>query len=204
VKKALSIIMAMCTHLFANTEYNLNYKLVSDTQNIGRMNVVCTNNQNIYTYTSSVNIKFKYLFSSHTYTYKEIAKVKEGKILSLEIYEDDDGKVSQTKATRDKSHLIYEDGKSVDLGEIDYLPFDIRAKGLTKYLQDKNFKLITFDPQSAQKVFEKYTLSNKTNQSFSYEVLTNDELEIKTFNQDNILIYAKNKWFETVLLNSPQ
>ena len=133
-----------------------------------------------------------------------IGKVKEGKILSLEIYEDDDGKVSQTKAKRDKSYLIYEDGKSVDLDEIDYLPFDIRAKGLSKYLNDKTFKLITFDPQSAQKVFEQYTLSDKNNKVFSYEVLTNDELEIKTFNEENILIYAKNKWFETVLLNSPQ
>jgi len=204
VKKYLLIIMLICTPLFANAEYNLNYKLISDTQKIGTMKVVCVNTQNIYTYTTSVNIKFKYLFSSHTYSYKEIAKVKEGKILSLEIFEDDDGKVSHTKAKRDKSYLIYEDGKSVDLREIDYLPFDIRAKGLSKYLNDKTFKLITFDPQSAQKVFEKYTLSDNSNNFFSYEVLTNDELEMKTFNQDNILIHAKNKWFETVLLDIPQ
>ena len=115
----------MCTGLFANIEYDLNYKLVSDTQKIGTMNLICSKDKNIYTYTTKVNIKFKYLFSTHTYTYKEIARVEDGKILSLDIHEDDDGKILKTKATRHRTHLIYEDGKRVDLDEIDYLPFDI-------------------------------------------------------------------------------
>jgi len=202
MKKSLLIVLLMCTHLFSKIEYDLDYKLISDSKTIGTMKVVCVNNQNIFTYTTYVNIKFKYLFTSHTYTYKETARVKGEKILSLDIYENDDGKVLKTKAKIDKNHLLYEDGKSVDLSEIDYLPFDIRAVGLSKYPKDKYFKLITFDPLSTEKVFEKYTFSKKNNENSSYEVLSNEELEIKTFNQKDILIYAKNKWFETVLLET--
>jgi len=192
----------MCTQLFSKIEYDLDYKLVSDGEKIGTMKVIGINNQNIHTYTTHVNMKFKYLFTSYTYIYKEIAKLKDGKILSLDIYEDDDGKILETKASRKKNQLLYENGKSVNLDEVDYLPFDIRAVKLNKPLEDKNFKLITFDPQTTHKVFEQYTLSKKTSESVSYEVLVNDEVETQTFNQKNILTYAKNKFFETILLNA--
>jgi|GEM_PF-4235963 len=194
------ITLCICLGLYASPQYDLKYKLQSLDEQIGIFHVKCDKNKNVYTYTNKFNINFEYLFKTHKYAYSEVAKVKDGKLLSVLAHKNEDGKMKKIRAEVKNNILVYEDGKSIDLSLVDYLPFDIRESSILPSSQQKKFKRRTFDTLSAKRIFETYTLLPSIGRGSSYEIKNNEETELKTYDKNGILIYLKNSLFEMTLL----
>jgi len=196
------ILLTLCTclGLYASPQYDLKYKLQSLDEQIGIFHVKCDKNKNVYTYTNTFNINFEYFFKTYKYAYSEVAKVKDGKLLSVLAHKNEDGKMKKIRAKTKNNILIYEDGKSIDLSLVDYLPFDIRESTIIPSSQQKKFKRRTFEALSAKRIFETYTLMANKGEGSSYEIKNNEKTELKTYDKNGILIYSKNTLFEMILL----
>lgn len=203
IKVVIFFILFFSINLFANSQYNFKYDLISNNKKIGTLESNCIKNKNnIYKYTTKLNMKYQFVFMNYEYKYVEEAYIKDGKLQSLIVYEKDDDTIKNIKAKRDGDFLVYTNGIKVDMRKIDYLPFDYKSKSYENKVTSKNFTLTTFDPLTGNIYLEKNFILDSSNSDL-IKIKTigyNNSVEERTILKDGTLINFKNEFFEAKLV----
>ena len=153
-------------------------------------------------YTSKLELRGTYMFLKYHYIYKEDAFFDKKGLLRFKVEEFDDGKQKMVSAKREGNWLVFSNGKTVDLREIDITPFDVSDIYVKT---DKTIHTLkTFDSLSGDLLTHTYkTISAKKDNNQTLYIIekednvTNDK-EIIVIDKNGKIIKMKNELFEAI------
>jgi hypothetical protein len=71
IEKIISVFLLLIITCFANSEYDYKYNLTDDGSKIGTLEAKSIKiDEEIFKYTTNLNIKFSYMFVAYEYIYK--------------------------------------------------------------------------------------------------------------------------------------
>jgi len=195
--KQLLLVLLFFSYMQAKEHKYLEYILQSEGKKIGKMTIDEKENSSI----TRIKLDTSSFFFSFYYTYIEKSFYKNKELVSFEIIQNEDGKIKKVKAFKKNNSLVYSNEKVLDIKGIDISPFKINKEFLAKNIEKKSFTIKTYDAFEAKILLEHYSLQNKNNKNYTFEVLnTRGEKETRIYNKNAVLVYFENELFQGSLL----
>ncbi len=193
----LLLVLLFFSYMHAKEHKYLEYILQSEGKKIGKMTIDEKENA----YITRMKIDTSSFFFSFYYTYVEKSFYENNELVSFEIIQNEDGKIKKVKAFKKNNSLVYSNETVLDIKGIDISPFKINKEFLAKNIEKKSFTIKTYDAFEAKILLEHYSLQNKNNKNYTFEVLnTRGEKETRIYNKNAVLVYFENELFQASLL----